>query len=133
MRCKFSADSGILKVRGSVRFGKTAAVTRSPKEQTRSWSTFLLRSYSRQIRKGRSSTKTSTKYWIYALVINPITTLIIYYMFNAGFNLLNLIGVGIIGYGIFLYFVVQAIRIDVRARQAYKKKKGKGGKKKKKR
>ena len=47
--------------------------------------------------------KTSTKYWIYALVINPITTLIIYYMFNAGFNLLNLIGVGIIGYGIFLY------------------------------
>ena len=45
--------------------------------------------------------KTSTKYWIYALVINPITTLIIYYMFNAGFNLLNLIGVGIIGYGIF--------------------------------
>ena len=59
--------------------------------------------------------KTSTKYWIYALVINPITTLIIYYMFNAGFNLLNLIGVGIIGYGIFLYFVVQAIRIDVRA------------------
>ena len=34
--------------------------------------------------------KTSTKYWIYALVINPITTLIIYYMFNAGFNLLNL-------------------------------------------
>ena len=33
--------------------------------------------------------KTSTKYWIYALVINPITTLIIYYMFNAGFNLLN--------------------------------------------
>ena len=50
--------------------------------------------------------KTSTKYWIYALVINPITTLIIYYMFNAGFNLLNLIGVGIIGYGIFLYFVV---------------------------
>ena len=77
--------------------------------------------------------KTSTKYWIYALVINPITTLIIYYMFNAGFNLLNLIGVGIIGYGIFLYFVVLAIRIDVRARQAYKKKKGKGGKKKKKR
>lgn len=77
--------------------------------------------------------KTSTKYWIYALVINPITTLIIYYMFNAGFNLLNLIGVGIIGYGIFLYFVVQAIRIDMRARQAYKKKKGKGGKKKKKR
>ena len=89
--------------------------------------------HSRQIRKGRSSMKTSTKYWIYALVINPITTLIIYYMFNAGFNLLNLIGVGIIGYGIFLYFVVQAIRIDVRARQAYKKKKGKGGKKKKKR
>ena len=42
--------------------------------------------------------KTSTKYWIYALVINPITTLIIYYMFNAGFNLLNLIGVGIIGW-----------------------------------
>ena len=39
--------------------------------------------------------KTSTKYWIYALVINPITTLIIYYMFNAGFNLLNLIGVGL--------------------------------------
>ena len=65
--------------------------------------------------------KTSTKYWIYALVINPITTLIIYYMFNAGFNLLNLIGVGIIGYGIFQYFVVQAISIDVRARQAPEK------------
>lgn len=72
--------------------------------------------------------KQSTKYWIYALIINPITTLIIMYMYNAGFNLMNLIGVGIIGYGIFLYFVVQAIRIDVKARQAYKKKKGKGKK-----
>lgn len=75
--------------------------------------------------------KQSTKYWIYALIINPITTLVIMYMYSAGFNLLNLIGVGIIGYGIFLYFVVQAIRIDVKARQAYKKKKGKKGSKKK--
>lgn len=73
--------------------------------------------------------KQSTKYWIYALIINPVTTFVIMYMYSAGFNLLNLIGVGIIGYGIFLYFVVQAIRIDVKARQAYKKKKGKGGKK----
>lgn len=73
--------------------------------------------------------KQSTKYWIYALIANPITTLVIMYMYNAGFNLLNLIGVGIIGYGIFLYFVVQAIRIDAKARQAYKKQKGKGGKK----
>lgn len=72
--------------------------------------------------------KQSTKYWIYALIINPITTLVIMYMYNSGFNLLNLIGVGIIGYGIFLYFVVQAIRIDVKARQAYVKKKGKGKK-----
>lgn len=70
--------------------------------------------------------KQSTKYWIYALIINPVTTLIIMYMYNMGFNLLNLIGVGIIGYGIFLYFVVQAIRIDAKARQAYKKQKGKG-------
>lgn len=80
--------------------------------------------------------KQSTKFWIYALLINPITTLVIMYMYNAGFNLLNLIGVGIIGYGIFLYFVVQAIRIDMKARQAYKAKKGKGkkgGNKKKKR
>lgn len=76
--------------------------------------------------------KQSTKYWIYALIINPITTLVIMYMYNAGFNLLNLIGVGIIGYGFFLYFVVQAIRIDAKARQAYKKKKGKGKKSSKK-
>lgn len=73
--------------------------------------------------------KQSTKFWIYALIINPITTLVIMYMYNAGFNLLNLIGVGIIGYGIFLYFVVQAIRIDMKNRQAYKKQKGKGKKK----
>lgn len=76
--------------------------------------------------------KQSTKYWIYALIINPITTFVIMYMYSAGFNLLNLIGVGIIGYGIFLYFVVQAIRLDVKARQAYQKKKGKGKKSSKK-
>ena len=46
MRCKFSADSGILKVRESVRFGRTAAVIRLPKELTRSWSTFQPRSFS---------------------------------------------------------------------------------------
>jgi hypothetical protein len=76
--------------------------------------------------------KTSTKYWIYALIANPVTTILIMFLNGAGAGFLNLVGIGIIGYGLFLYFVVQAIRIDVKARQTYKQKKGKGSKKSKK-
>lgn len=74
--------------------------------------------------------KQSTKYWIYALIINPITTFVLIFMAHAGFSYLNLIGTGLIGYGIFLYFVVQAIRIDMAARKAHKAKQGKKKKKK---
>ena len=75
--------------------------------------------------------KQSTKNYIYALIANPVTTLILMAMMQAG--MLNLIGVGVIGYGIFIYFLFQGIRLDViayRARKAAKNKKGKKKKKK---
>ena len=80
-----------------------------------------------------SKLRQSTKNYIYALIANPVTTLILMGMMQAGAGMLNLIGIAVVGYGIFLYFLVQGIRLDViayRARKAAKNKKG--GKKKKK-
>ena len=77
--------------------------------------------------------KQSTKNYIYALIANPVTTLILMALMQGGANMLNLIGVGVIGYGIFIYFLFQGIRLDViayRARKAAKNKKGKKKKKK---
>ncbi len=70
----------------------------------------------------------STKYWIYVLILNPVTTAIIWYMMQLGLSDLNIIGTGIIGYGIMLYFLVNAIRIDVMDAKKYRAAKGKGKK-----
>ncbi len=76
--------------------------------------------------------KKSTKYWLYVLIRNPVTTAIIWYMMQLGLSDLNIIGTGIIGYGIMLYFLVMAIKTDVIDAKRYRASKGKGRKTKKK-
>lgn len=75
----------------------------------------------------------STKNYIYALIINPVTTMIIIAMMQANMSIFNLIGAGIIGYGCFAYFLIKGIRLDYQAYKAKKNRgrKGRGGKKKK--
>ncbi len=75
--------------------------------------------------------KENNKNWLIALVSNPITTIIIIYMIMNNFNILNVIGIAIIGYGIFAYFLFNAIKNDRAAAKARKAKMGKNKKKKK--
>lgn len=79
---------------------------------------------------GMGKLKTSTKNYLIALVINPVTTAIIIYMMQNGVGLFNIIGIGIIGYGAFLYFIVTAVMYDVRVYKARKARKKKGNRKK---
>ena len=73
-----------------------------------------------------SKLQKSTKKYIYALIANPVTTLVLMGMMQVGTGMLSLIVVAIIGYGAFLYFLFQGVRLDViafRARKALKTKK----------